>query len=79
MKRKINKPQEIVDDGELVDFHNEKSKLETLHDFVDIEILTAYKNSFSEWISRLKTIRDSIEPIVEKLLASINQRIFEVK
>ena len=79
MKRMINKIKEEVDDIEIVNVPNEKSKLETLHDFVDIEILILYKNSFNEWITKMKTIRDTIEPIIEKLLASINQKIFEVK
>lgn len=79
MKRKINKVQENHDDLEIINRDENRTKLETLYDFVDIETLTLYKSSYNERITSLKSIREVVEPIIEKLLASINQRIFEVK
>jgi hypothetical protein len=54
-------------------------KLETLYDFVDIETINMYKGSFKEHLKNLSTIRNALEPMISKLLGSINQRIFEVK
>ena len=76
MENKINDNQE---DLEIINQVENRSKLETLYDFVDIETLALYKSSYNERISSLKSIREVVEPIIDKLLASINQRIFEVK
>jgi len=54
-------------------------KLETLHDFVDIETIKMYRSSFLEHLNKLSSIRDVLEPMITKLLASINNRIYEVK
>jgi len=64
---------------EIVGHPDSQEKLETLHDFVDVETISLYKSSFNEKISNLKSIKEALEPIIAKLLASINQRIFEVK
>ena len=79
MIKSASSAQGNPEDLEIIEKEENQTKLETLYDFVDIETLVLYKNSYNEKILSLKSIREVIEPIIEKLLASINQRIFEVK
>lgn len=56
-----------------------KDKLDTLHDFVDIATITMYRNSFQESLASLTKLKSLIEPLIRKLLASINSRVVDIK
>lgn len=58
---------------------NVDDKWETLYDFVDIETINMSKSSFQEHLKNLSSIRNVLDPMINKLLSLINQKIFDMK